>query len=222
MKKYYRILIIISIIIGAILPFITGCQKDKEDYTGLTGTVTDFDGNIYQTTGIGTQIWMAGNLKTTRFNDGTPIPLVTDSAAWENLVTPGYCYYNNDVAKYKNIYGGLYNWYAVNTGKLASLGWHIPTKADWKKLMNYLGGENNITQGKLKEKGMTHWLTTDSKVTNESGFTALPGGDRCEGYLGLGTISYFWSSTLDNQDSNDSNDAYEVMLYYEDMNDSNW
>jgi len=94
--------------------------------SGATGTVTDADGNIYNTVTIGTQTWMVENLKVTKYNDGTAIPLVTDNTAWSNLTTPGYCWYNNDAATNKNTYGGLYNFYTVNTGKLAPTGWHVP------------------------------------------------------------------------------------------------
>jgi len=83
---------------------------------------------------------MAENLKTTKLNDGTSIPLVTSSATWGTLSTPAYCWYNNDEASYKVTYGALYNWYTVNTGKLCPSGWHIPNDAEWTTLTNYLGG----------------------------------------------------------------------------------
>jgi hypothetical protein len=91
------------------------------------GSIADVDGNLYKTIQIGTQIWMAENLKTTRFNDGAPIPYVTDDIEWEKLTTPGYCWYDNDPSSFKDIYGALYNWYAVNTYKLCPIGWHVPT-----------------------------------------------------------------------------------------------
>src|SRR5664279_2133742 len=85
--------------------------------------VTDIDGNVYTTVTIGTQVWMVENLKTTKYNDGTSIPNITDGAAWESLTTPGYCFYNNEAAN-KTTYGALYNWYTVNSSKLAPTGWH--------------------------------------------------------------------------------------------------
>lgn len=88
-------------------------------------SVSDIDGNTYKTIKIGTHEWLAENLKTTRYNDGTVIPLVTDDNQWYRLITPGYCWYNNDEAVFKNIYGGYYNWYAVNSGKLCPAGWHV-------------------------------------------------------------------------------------------------
>ena len=114
----------------------------NHSYTGNTicaGTITDFDGNGYQAVKIGNQVWTVENLRTTKYNDGTAIPYVTDSAAWVNLTTPGYCYFNNMVnADSIRKFGALYNWYAVDTKKLAPAGWHVPTDAEWDTLENYL------------------------------------------------------------------------------------
>jgi uncharacterized protein (TIGR02145 family) len=139
---------------------------------------------------------MAENLKTTKYNDGTSIPLVTDGAAWAALSTPGYCWYNNDAATYKATYGGLYNWYTVNTGKLCPTGWHVPTDAEWTTLTTYLGGES-VAGGRLKETGTTHWASSNEGATNESGFTALPGGKRSyDGLFNGNKINgVWWSST---------------------------
>lgn len=158
------------------------------------GTVTDIDGNVYNTVTIGTQVWMAENLKTTKYNDGTSIPNVTDNTAWKNLATPGYCWYNN-LATYKDTYGALYNWFAVNTGKLAPTGWHVATDAEWTTLTTFLGGES-VAGGKLKETGTTHWQI-NTGATNSSGFTALPGGIRYSGglFVGVGYNGNWWSST---------------------------
>jgi uncharacterized protein (TIGR02145 family) len=116
---------------------------------GATGTVSDVDGNTYQTIQIGTQIWMAENLKTTKYNDETSIPNVTDATEWLNLTTPGYCWYNNDAATYKTPYGAMYNWYAVNTGKLCPAGWHVPSEPEFYVLDDYLGSEGDSV-GKIK------------------------------------------------------------------------
>lgn len=145
--------------------------------TMLDGTATDNDGNIYSLVTIGTQIWMAENLKTTTFNDGSAIPLITDSIEWTNATTSGYCWYNNDENTFKPEYGALYNWYAGNTGKLCPTGWHVPTNSEFIVLRDYLGGES-IAGGKLKEVGNLHWLMSNSRATNETGFTAIPGGSR--------------------------------------------
>jgi uncharacterized protein (TIGR02145 family) len=158
------------------------------------GTVTDIDGNVYHTVTIGTQTWMVENLKTTKYNDGNDIPN-EPTDAWPDLTTPAYCWYDNDAATYKATYGALYNWYAVNTGKLCPAGWHVPTDADWTILNNYLGGES-VAGGKLKETGTTHWID-NMYATNETGFTALPGGSRWdyESFCCLGYSSFWWSTT---------------------------
>jgi uncharacterized protein (TIGR02145 family) len=148
------------------------------ELTGLQAqTVKDIDGNIYKNVKIGTQVWMTENLKTMKYNDGTSITLVTDEKAWNALTTPAYCWYKNDAAANKNKYGALYNWYTVSTNKLCPRGWHVPTNEEWRILTTYLGGEN-IAGGKLKEKGTIHWENPNTGATNESGFTALPGGER--------------------------------------------
>jgi uncharacterized protein (TIGR02145 family) len=166
--------------------------------TSALNTVTDADGNVYNTVTIGTQVWMLENLKVTKYNDGTTIPNVTDGSAWSNLSTPGFCWYNNDIS-YKNPYGALYNWYTVNTGKLAPVGWHVPTDAEWTTLITFLGGES-VAADKLKETGTTHWQITYAEVTNEVGFTALPGGARYidARFVNIGSNGDWWSSTTDN------------------------
>ena len=162
-----------------------------------SGTFTDpRDGHVYKWVKIGAQIWMAENLRTTKYNDGSNIQNVTDVKTWANLTIPGYCWYNNDAAN-KNTFGSLYNWYATNTGKLAPIGWHIPSDTEWTILTTFLGGESGAG-GKLKETGKIHWTASNSEATNETVFTALPGGDRCKGtfsYVGL--RGYWWSSTAD-------------------------
>lgn len=157
--------------------------------------VTDIDGNTYRTIRIGNQVWMAENLKTTKFNDGSPIPYVQDDSVWDNLKTPGYCWYNNDISN-KATYGGIYNWYAVNTNKLAPVGWHVPTKEEWLTLINYLGGKD-VAGGKLKEVGTSHWASPNTGATDETGFTALPSGYRGGGgmYWHLGGACFWWSAT---------------------------
>jgi len=132
---------------------------------------------------------------TTRYNDGTAIPLVTDSTEWVNLITPGFCWYNNDAA-FKNTYGALYNWFTVNTGKLAPTGWRIPTDADWTILTTFLGGDS-LAGGKLKETGTANWQSPNISATNETGFTAIPGGYRgAHGQFEKNReFGYWWSST---------------------------
>ncbi|NVO08322.1 MAG: fibrobacter succinogenes major paralogous domain-containing protein, partial [Bacteroidales bacterium] len=155
-------------------------------------TVTDIEGNVYETVVIGNQCWMKANLKTTKYNDGTNIPLVIDNATWAALTTPAYCFYNNDEATYKNTYGALYNWYTVNTGKLAPKGWHVPNYDEVSVLVNYVG---LIGGGKLKEIGTMHWLSPNTGSTNETGFSALPGGYRWDyGCQDIGNTGRWWSS----------------------------
>lgn len=165
------------------------------------GTVNDIDDNTYKTIQIGTQTWMAENIRTTKYNDGTPIPHAIDCSEWgeEN---PAFCWYNNDQTEYGDTYGALYNWYAISPTtngdkNLCPTGWHVPSDAEWTILIDYLGGI--LEGGKLKETGILHWEKPNSGATNESGFTALPGGVRetdCNFYsLYLGGV--WWSSSED-------------------------
>ncbi|MCX6327293.1 MAG: fibrobacter succinogenes major paralogous domain-containing protein [Bacteroidia bacterium] len=160
------------------------------------GTVTDIDGNVYKTIIIGTQTWMAENLRTTKYKEGTAIPLLTDNTAWANLITPSYCWYSNNATTYKNTYGALYNWYSVNTGNLCPTGWHVPSYDEWTTLTTYLG-DAIVAGGKLKETDTIHWTTPNTGATNESGFTALPGGNRSYdgSFSYIGYYGYWWSST---------------------------
>jgi len=164
----------------------------------LAGQVTDIDGNVYNTVTIGTQVWMKENLKTTKLNDGTAIPNVTDNTSWAALTTPGYCWYNNDASTYKATYGALYNWYAVNTGKLCPLGWRVPLDEDFKILTNLLGGYLTAG-GKLKETGTLNWENPNTDATNEFQFTALPGGGRGSSgsFFDLKIRGLWWSPITD-------------------------
>lgn len=160
------------------------------------GTLTDIEGNVYKTIPIGTQTWMAENLKTTKYKDGTAIPLVTDNDAWCNLSTPAYSWYNNAISN-KDTYGALYNWYTINTGKLCPTGYHVPSHTEWSTLTTYLGGED-VSGTKLKEVGTAHWSTSATSATNSTGFTAVGGGSRASytgTFYGLGMYGKWWSST---------------------------
>lgn len=172
-------------------------------------SVTDIDGNSYKTIRIGTQEWMAENLKTTRFNDGTAIPLVTDDSKWIKLSTPGYCWFIND-ENFKNIYGGYYNWFVVGTGKLCPAGWHVPIEDDWTKFKLLLGmtsdqiksevPEESDAGNKIKETGTVNWPEGSVAASNETGFTAVPGGSRYDELtfgplFGDGSAGW-WSSTI--------------------------
>ena len=156
-------------------------------------TVTDIDSNIYNTVTIGTQVWMNENLKTTKYNDGTQIPKVTDNDEWYGLTSPAYCWYNNDSVSYKAEYGALYNWYTANTNKLCPTGWHVPSYSEWEELENFLG--DDVAANKLKEAGNTHWLYMNTEATNGSEFTALPGGYRSSNFLNINRVGYWWLAT---------------------------
>jgi uncharacterized protein (TIGR02145 family) len=179
-----------------------------------TGTFKDIDGNEYQVIKIGSQWWMAENLKVTHYRNGDPIPEVTDSSAWSDLYSGAYCNYDNHEGN-ASVYGRLYNWLAVNDSRnIAPEGWHVPSDAEWQTLVNYLGG-NTVAGGKMKETGTVHWNSPNTGATNESGFTALPGGGRASGLFGsdfdgMGEIAAFWSST-----SYSSNNAWARFLEYE-------
>ena len=168
-------------------------------------TVTDIDGNVYHTITVGTQDWMLENLKTTRFNNGTPIPLITDSSIWCSSTTPAYCWYYNDSATYKNPYGALYNFYTVNQGNLCPAGWHVPTNQDWHTLIVFLDPaaqdcyctESAIAGNPLKESGSAHWNIYNTG-NNSTSFTALPGGTMntyFKTFIDLHGTAFYWSST---------------------------
>jgi uncharacterized protein (TIGR02145 family) len=166
-----------------------------------TATVSDIEGNIYNTISIGAREWMAENLKATRYNDNTAIPLITEFYDWALLSSSGYCWYNNDTSARRTDIGALYNWYTVdaasNGGKnVCPAGWHVPSDDEWTELTSYLGGDS-IAGGKMKETGTIHWQSPNTKATNESGFTALPGGGRYYdgSFNSLGKIGGWWSST---------------------------
>ena len=144
-------------------------------------TVTDIDGNVYTTVNIGTQVWMAENLETTRFRDGSGIPMIADSSSWGNSGHPGFCWYAN-ASVYKDKLGALYNWHAVGSGKLAPEGWHVPDEQEWNVLVDYLGGPL-FAGGKMKsretvEVGSGYWFTPNTGATNQSGFSGLGAGAR--------------------------------------------
>jgi uncharacterized protein (TIGR02145 family) len=172
-----------------------GTAYGNQKSFSTTGRLSDIEGNDYGTVKIGNQLWMKENLKTTKYNDGTPIPLVAGNAVWENLSTPAYCWYNNEISN-RNTYGALYNWYVVNTEKVCPTGWHVPSNEDWRILTEYIGGE---TEGdKLKEIANSLW-TNSIHSNNETDFTAVPGGmrDNVGGFDNLGGVGVWWSNDED-------------------------
>ncbi len=197
MKKKNSILIYPLLIMGLVLFLTYSCKKKDNTPTPdpTPTTVTDIDGNVYNTVKIGTQTWMKENLKVTHYRNGIGIPVVTDGPTWAGLSTGAYCDYNNTPSN-SIIYGKLYNWYSINDSRnIAPIGWHVPTDAEWTALDNYLGGTS--VADKLKETGTSHWSSPNTGATNESGFTALPGGTRhSDGtFNDIRDYGHWWSST---------------------------
>jgi uncharacterized protein (TIGR02145 family) len=176
-------------------------------------TVTDNDGNVYNTVLIGAQCWMKENLKTTTYSNGTSIPNVTDANAWYNLTSGAYVWYDNDIS-WKNSYGALYNWFTtVDPNGLCPTGWHVPTDEEWTDLTDYIGGtgapygnelkscrqENSPLEGGCNTSVHPRWEFYASSIygTDDYGFSGLPGGDRnySGGFSGIGNYGYWWSST---------------------------
>jgi uncharacterized protein (TIGR02145 family) len=196
----------------------TGCNKKNPtgstpESENNTVTLTDMDGNVYQTVKIGDQWWMAENLKVTHYRNGDAMPNVTNNSDWSSLSSSAYCVYENNESN-ADTYGYLYNWYAVDDNRnIAPEGWHVPTDEEWKELEMHLGmsqleaddtGLRGTDEGgKLKEAGTNHWQSPNTGATNESGFTALPSGYRYDYHYGLldgifsgmGTHNIYWSST---------------------------
>jgi uncharacterized protein (TIGR02145 family) len=184
----------------------------SDDFLFTTlGPVTDADGNVYQVVTIGTQVWMSENLSTTKYNNGSDIPLVSDPTGWSNLTTPGYCWYDNNKDANKAIYGALYNFYTVNTGRLCPTGWHVPTNDEWAVLINYLtaNGYGYERSGDDIAKSLSstmYWqnfstlgVVGNNQVSNNaSGFSAVPSGGRSRSdgtYNGIGSSTVFWTSS---------------------------
>lgn len=215
-KGFYPFFVLIFLFSFLISCDNPGTDTPPDDNGVETGTVTDNDGNVYRTVTIGTQVWMVENLKTTKFNDGTSIPTIV---SWIYPTTPVYCWFNNDIVN-KALYGAIYNWYAVNTGKLAPAGWHVATDSDWTLLENYLleNGYNydGTTTGNKYAKAMaSSSLWTSSMYTgvpgsidfttyrNKSGFTAYPAGTRSVdgNFYYFNFSTFWWCSTEDSQAS---------------------
>ena len=173
---------------------------------GGGGNMIDVDGNSYPTVKIGSQEWMAENLRVTHYRNGEAIPNVTDDVAWGGLSAGAYCWYNNNEALYKIPYGALYNWYAVNDIRIiCPKGWHIPTSAEFTTMKTYLGG-NLVAGGKMKAAIL--WDDPNASATNASGFSAFPGGSRSGNYSYLGILGNWWLS-----DQGSSYGAFYQELY---------
>ncbi len=198
----------------------TAYGQDEVFKTGLA-PITDIDGNSYKVVQIGTQLWMAENLKTTKNRDGTTIPLVGDQTIWVGLTTGAMCFYNNEELTNNPVYGALYNWYSIADPRgLCPVGWHVPSDEEWKTLEMNLGMSQSEADrsadfrgtdegGKLKETGTIHWVYPNIGATNSSGFTALPAGYRMSAFYDLRNWGQWWSST-----SNDNATAWNRSLNF--------
>ena len=177
-----------SILLLAGLAFL-GCISQAQ-------TLVDYDGNVYDTVIIGTQVWMKQNLKVTHYNDGVPIPNVPDSVTWGNLTTGARCYYHNDSVAWNPVYGALYNGYAaLGARNICPAGWHVSTDTEWQTAETNLGLD--VAGGKMKEEGTEHWVSPNNGATNSSGFTGLPGGmrDPANSFNAIGENGLWWTST---------------------------
>ncbi len=180
---YFKTLLLFVVIISFL---VTGCGDNRSAHNQHDST----------TVSIGKQVWMKKNLDVDHYRNGDPIPMVADPDKWEKLTTGACCFIGNDSAM-GAIYGKLYNWYAVNDPRgLAPAGWHVASEKEWIELSNYLG-KDDLAGGKLKEAGTTHWKSPNTGGTNESGFTALPGGWRyyLRTDIQISNYGYWWTST---------------------------
>lgn len=175
------------------------CHTPSEYDRGLIPSprpVTDIDGNVYETANIGNKVWMAENLRVTRYRTGDPIPSIDDMTEWNSLENGALVHYEN-TEMFNDLYGKLYNWYAaIDPRGVCPVGWRLPTEEDWTTLANLLGGIETAG-GKMKARGTRDWANPNVAATNESGFTGLPGGiRRYDGeFIGIGKIGFWWSST---------------------------
>ena len=219
MKMIFRNYLVPVLLAGFCIVLAGACKKDADsgdkNGSGIVfnpdktyGTLTDFDGNSYKTIVIGTQTWMAENLKTTHYANGDEINHITENAPWENATAGAWTYYGNNEAMNAD-YGKLYNWLAVEDARnICPSGWHIPDDPEWEALLAYLGGYQ-VAGAKMKETGLHHFTPTNEGSTNESGFTGIPGGMRDYGSANTdkGLSGFWWSST-------NANDYYDLEAYY--------
>lgn len=178
-----------------------GCEKESN-------LPVDGDGNVYDTIVIGTQVWLAEDLKTTKYNNGVSIPLITDNTQWASMSSAAFCWYENNDTLKEN-YGALYNWWAAKVSFLCPVGYHVPSKDEWQTLIDYLGGEE-IAGDKLKTTGNQFWASGNHS-TNESEFSAMPGGLRFPNDGSFNSMTgwgYWWTSTSRSGDS-----GYRVSMF---------
>lgn len=165
------------------------------------GSVIDQDGNLYKTIVIGSQEWMAENLKVAHYNNGDALPIVTNWSSWSALTSGASCWYNNDSASFDCPYGRLYNWYAAtDTRNLCPTNWHVPSNSEWATLVTYLdinanGAVSLTAGGMMKSISTQYWISPNTAADNSSGFSGLPGGWLSSSFGNIGIIGMWWSST---------------------------
>jgi uncharacterized protein (TIGR02145 family) len=232
-NKTYPISLLIT---GVILITSVSCKKEQKTAlinfnSSITfGNMTDQDGNSYKTVVIGNKTWMAENLRTTKYRNGDLIPYISGKETW-NVTSGAYCVYDDDI-NYSNIYGLLYNWYAINDSRnIAPVGWHVATDAEWESLYSLLANNSVEMASKactqLKEHGTTHWSATipvQYTGTDDFGFTALPGGFREASsgpppssgtYIGIGNLCELWSSGDTTIDGDTEAYGYDISIMIE-------
>jgi uncharacterized protein (TIGR02145 family) len=195
-----------SVTAGMCNPFLSDIAKiSVNEEQKVFGTVTDIDGNEYITVIIGNQVWMAENLRTTKYNDGSLIPLEIENNNWEERSGPAYCWYNNDSTNYAETYGALYNWHTINTSILCPSGWHIPADDEWTELTDFLEDKN-----------------IDGNKLNEIGFKTPPGGYRSSNgaFFNIGFTGYWWSSTYLSVSTGAACNRFKSNNNYSDINRS--
>jgi uncharacterized protein (TIGR02145 family) len=216
MKKqtWFYIVILISLGTGLVLFTNSGCSKKSDNSTppgNDTSAIKDYDGNVYHSIKIGTQVWLVEGLKTTHYRNGDPINPGKSGSPVKGLVAQGQWWNYGNSDSLGRIYGRLYNFYAVIDPRfIAPLGWHVASNDDMLVLANYLGADSTAG-GKLKEAGTLHWAKPNIGATNETGFTALPGGNYNSvtgffSFLTYGTT--IWTST-----EKDASEDYVVTMY---------
>jgi uncharacterized protein (TIGR02145 family) len=207
-SRFYQILSMCLI-----LTICAQCKRTRSN------TIKDIDGNIYKTALIGNVWWMTENLKSTRFNDSSLIPCIQDQSIWLRLDSLAYCFYQNNES-YADTLGFLYNWYAVNSGMLCPIGWHVPTDNDWKQIEGFADTKYGIGDSvwnkmglrgfdagqRLKSvKGWRNGVTGTDKL----GFSALPGGERLNRFYAGGSSGFWWTST----EASTSSAYYRSLIY---------
>jgi uncharacterized protein (TIGR02145 family) len=178
-------------------------------WVNCPSTVKDIDNNVYNVVTIGYQCWTKENLKVSRYQNGDVIPVIINDRIWESQTSGMRCWYANDSTSFEELYGNLYNWYAVDDARrLCPAGWHVPTDVEWSTLTDYLGG-HTFAGGKMKSTGTSLWNGPNAGATNETSFSGYPGGNRYSrgNFVNYKDNAFFFSST------GYGGDAWFILLY---------